>query len=132
MFDPFLFLDPDNLERIEGWLVPQDTPTKVGPTITDYTLAVDRVGFVRLVGAVSKHPRLGDTWVTTSPVWQITEDNCYARTSSRWYHLDQMYPIPDGADESDRARLIYGHCLTHDQVRDRLCALNDIIQNLLF
>jgi len=132
MFDPFLFLDADKLERIEDWLVPQAPPTSVGPIINDYTLAVDPSGLIRLVGDVSGHPRLGHTWVTTSPVWQITKDNWCARTSSRWYTLGQMHPIPDGVDGSERAQVIYGQCLTHDQVRERLRALNDIIKNLLF
>ncbi|AXT36288.1 hypothetical protein D1820_15605 [Phaeobacter sp. LSS9] len=57
------------------------------PALSDYTIAIDQMGLLRLVGQVSGHLRLGERWITTSPIWQIDPQGTRARTSSRWYRL---------------------------------------------
>ncbi|MBU2994034.1 hypothetical protein Q4555_15650 [Octadecabacter sp. 1_MG-2023] len=100
-----------------------------GPLITDYTIAVDQRGLLRLVGQVSGHPRLGDTWLTTSPVWQLPDTGKHARSSGHWYQLADMRRIPDSVDGSERSRLIYGHCLTHEQASAHLDILSENMSN---
>lgn len=127
MLDPQYLQNPDTVARIRKWLVPQSPDRATGTTITDYTLAVDRRGLLRLVGQVSGHPRLGGTWATTSPVWQLTSDTHFARTSKRWYRLAGLRELPDKANGSAQGIAIYGHCLTHDAARAHLRRLADFL-----
>lgn len=127
MFDPRLFASPDKLERMQVWLNDPIPYNSTGPVIDNYTIAVDRLGLLRLVGLATGHPRFGETWLTTSPVWQFSDTGQQARTARRWYHLAEMHPIPDAADGSDRSRAIYGDCLTLDQARLHLEKLRDAI-----
>ncbi|WP_157598665.1 DUF6634 family protein [Tateyamaria omphalii] len=75
------------------------------PLLADYTMGLDELGLLHLVGQVSGHPKLGDRWITTSPVWQIDPDGGYARTSSRWYRLARSFretiASTDNTDVSD-------------------------------
>ncbi|MGR3503939.1 DUF6634 family protein [Pseudaestuariivita sp.] len=88
MLDPRLFQSYDHLVRMHGWLIdPVPDDPSSAPQLSDYTIAVDPMGLLRLVGQVSGHPRLGRRWITTSPIWQIDLQGTRARTSSRWYRL---------------------------------------------
>ncbi|WP_420024058.1 DUF6634 family protein (plasmid) [Cereibacter azotoformans] len=44
-------------------------------------------GVPLLWGRVSRHPRLGDALITTSPLIALDRDAGWARTFSRWYKL---------------------------------------------
>ncbi|WP_145109916.1 DUF6634 family protein [Cereibacter sediminicola] len=44
-------------------------------------------GVPLLWGRVSRHPRLGDALITTSPLIALDRDEGWARTFSRWYKL---------------------------------------------
>ncbi|MCK0166978.1 hypothetical protein MWU52_05380 [Jannaschia sp. S6380] len=88
MLDPRPFQNYGLLVRMHDWLtdpVPEDLSS--APKLSDYTIAVDGMGLLRLVAQVCGHPRLGDSWITTSPIWQIDPQGMFARTSSRWYRL---------------------------------------------
>lgn len=88
MLDPRPFKSYDLLVRMHEWLtdpIPDDLTS--APALSDYTIAVDQMGLLRLVGQVCGHPRLGDAWITTSSIWQIDPRGTFARTSSRWYRL---------------------------------------------
>jgi len=129
MFDPRLFHSPDKLKRMQVWLDDPVPLEATGPVINDYTISADRLGLLRLVGWAAGHPRLGTTWLTTSPVWQFSATGQQARTAGRWYQLAAMHPIPDAVDGSERSRAIYGDCLTLDQARLHLERLREALDD---
>lgn len=128
MFEPRLFDSPDKLERMQVWLNDPMPSNATGPVINNYTITVDHLGLLRLVGLATGHPRFGETWLTTSPVWQFSDTGQQARTAGRWYLLANLHPIPDAVDGSDRSRAIYGDCLTLEQARTHLQKLRDAIE----
>lgn len=88
MLAPRPFRSHELLLRMQDWLTdPFPDDLSSAPALTDYTIAADQMGLLRLVGQASGHPRLGDEWITTSPIWQIHPRGTCARTSSRWYRL---------------------------------------------
>jgi hypothetical protein len=58
------------------------------PLIDQWVAVVTPVG-LRLMGAVSGHPRLGDRQVMTSPLWAAASDGSWVRTTSRFYRLGE-------------------------------------------
>jgi len=91
MLDPTPFRHRDLLIMMHDWMTDLVPDLMDAPLLADYTIGVDELGLLRLVGRVTGHPMLGDRWITTSPVWQIDLEGGYARTSSRWYRLSHGF-----------------------------------------
>jgi len=64
---------------------PEDLAT--APLLDRWRLQVTFLGELVLEGAVTGHPTLDDTFITTSPLIALDPDSRWARTVSRWYRL---------------------------------------------
>ncbi|QPM92025.1 hypothetical protein PSAL_032880 [Pseudooceanicola algae] len=66
------------------------------PCLANWTVAT-RGREIFLVGDVTGHPLLGDSWIQTSTLIFVSEDRQWARTLSRWYRLRSAFvpPLPD-------------------------------------
>lgn len=82
-------MTPEQMHHWTTELKPGDLSD--APELSDYTIAFDHLGLLRLVGQVTAHPSLGDDWITTSPLWQIDRGGRFARTTSRWYRLRNSF-----------------------------------------
>ena len=77
-----------------------DGADNAAPYMEDWT-PVLRGEHLYLAGQVTGHPRLGDTYVFTSGLVYVTEDQQWARTLSRWYRpgaplaVDTSAAFPD-------------------------------------
>lgn len=57
------------------------------PTLNDY-IAVVQGNKLNMHGVATGHPRLGTTFLRTSMLIYVTDDEQWARTLSRWYRLE--------------------------------------------
>lgn len=132
MLDPRPFKNYGLLVRMHDWLtdpVPEDLSS--APKLSDYTIAVDSMGLLRLVGQVSGHPRLGDRWITTSPIWQIDPHGTRARTSSRWYRLAARFRESVEANPDPKAGAIAKRFLSPADAIAHLGFIRSIVEREL-
>jgi hypothetical protein len=89
----------DDLERIAACAAPTEAELGNSPLLLDWSCVVSVAG-LRLVGHVTGHPRLGDTYAMTSQLWAAGSDGTWIRTLSRFYRLgprcdDGLAPASD-------------------------------------
>ena len=90
-----------DLERIAAGGAPTAAELAGAPLLADWRSILSPVG-LRLMGRVSRHPRLGDTNAMTSQLWAAGGDSTWIRTLSRFYKLGKPLRDDDlGAGGSD-------------------------------
>lgn len=67
-------------------------PDQDAPVMSGYTILM-KGHALYLAGWTDGHPRLGSTFATTSLLIHITNDETWGRTKSRWYRLQDPYPV---------------------------------------
>ncbi|MEJ6391644.1 DUF6634 family protein [Gymnodinialimonas sp. 2305UL16-5] len=132
MLDPRPFKSHGLLLRMHDWLtdpVPDDLSP--APLLSEYAIAIDQMGLPLLVGWVSGHPRLGDRWITTSPLWQIDAKGTQARTSGRCYRLSSEMRKSNQVKANPRIAALQQQSLSLNSTKAHLCNIRSIVEREL-